>query len=411
MSFVRLLKQSYHLCIAAGLFFFTACSSFAIEPCEDYSVLGLRTPGTVRLRTEHYRAVIADPALAAARVLPYALMSAYAYRVPAGCPDDRGNPVRVTDEDARNINRHLLETTSGSQWKERLDLSIHSRTGPVSFGCEDDTGLMYYVWERHVGNQMIVVVAFRGTSGGKNDWLYGNMWWFTRVLPTANQYEMARVHMRQILSHYDAQAMEKGMKPPRFITTGHSLGGGIAQHMLYAFPDRIEQVIAFDPSPVTASVDVSKTARAVENCNCLPTRLKHAGVNLGSEARILRVYFDYEILSNLRLPHKTFLGLLPFVQEVTFNLSGSWGPVARHSMSTLAEAIYKGSGKKTTYTQGDAWLASLNSVCTGKLAREQSSSCQRMSQGSPPGQCPTSSADDQLDAQSINEAIPLNISR
>ncbi|MHC2148651.1 alpha/beta hydrolase family protein [Pseudomonas sp. 210_17 TE3656] len=392
MSFSSLLKLNFRLCITASMMGVTACSSFAIEPCENYSVLGLRTPGTVRLRTEHYRAVIGDPALAAARVLPYALMSAYAYRVPTGCPDDPGNPVRVNDEDAKTINRHLLETTSGSEWKERSDLSIYNSAGPVNFGCEDNTGLMYYVWERQVGNQMRVAVAFRGTSGGKNDWVYGNMWWFTRLLPTANQYEMARVHMRQILSYYEAQAVELGMQPPRFITTGHSLGGGLAQHMLYAFPDRIEQVIAFDPTPVTASVDVSETAKKVENCSCLPEHLKHIGVNLGSEARILRVYFDYEILSSLRLPHKTFLGLLPYVQEVTFNLSGAWGPVSRHSMSKLAEAIYTASGGKTTYTQGDAWLASRYMPCTEKLRKEQVDSCKYMSGLAPIGKCPISPA-------------------
>jgi len=390
MSFDGVHKQIVRLCWATSMILVSACSSLAMEPCENYSVLGLRTPGTVRLRTERYRAVIHYPALAAARVLPYALMSAYAYRVPKGCHDDPGNPVRVNDDDVKIINQHLLETTNGSHWKERPDLSIYKSVGPVKFGCEDDTGLMYYVWERQAGNQMIVAVAFRGTSGGKNDWIYGNMWWLTRLLPTPNQYEMARVHMRQILSYYDALAVEQGMQPPRFITTGHSLGGGLAQHMLYAFPNRIEQVIAFDPSPVTASVDVSETAKEVEKCSCLPERLKHIGVNLGSEARILRVYFDYEILSSLRLPHKTFLGLLPYVQEVTFNLSGSWRPISRHSMSALAEAIYAESGKQTRYTQGDAWLSSQNMSCTVKLRKEQADSCKYTSGPALLGECPVS---------------------
>ncbi len=373
---------------AAGIVVLTSCTHLAMEPCEDYEVLGVRTPGTVRIRTEHYRAMIAEPELASKRLAPYALMSAYTYRVPPHCIYPKKVPEAVTAQET-TLKKEILEIgIEESHWGEREELSIPDSAVPPTFGCEDKTGLMYNVWERQQDNQTIVVVAFRGTSGDIGDWIYGNLWWFTRILPSDNQFDLARVHMQRIIYHYEADATMKGMRPPRFITTGHSLGGGIAQHMLYSFPSRVEQAIVFDPSPVTASADASTKANEVMDCSCLPQRLKDIGVNLGTEARILRVYFDYEILSIFRLPHKIFFKPLPYVQEITFNLSGSLNQVTRHSMSDLAEAIHKGSGKETAYNRGDEWIASANEKCKIKLRNDQARSCTSMHSTSPAAMCP-----------------------
>ena len=58
-------------------------------------------------------------------------------------------------------------------------------------------------------------------------------------------------------------------KPIRIITTGHSLGGGLAQHFAYAFkqPDSsthgptVNEVFAYDPSPVTGWFSVKDPPR------------------------------------------------------------------------------------------------------------------------------------------------------
>jgi hypothetical protein len=52
------------------------CTHLELEDCPDSKVLGNNELGTARLRTSHYRVVLADRDAAAARVVPYALMSA-----------------------------------------------------------------------------------------------------------------------------------------------------------------------------------------------------------------------------------------------------------------------------------------------------------------------------------------------
>jgi hypothetical protein len=88
----------------------TGCTHLAMKPCEQKDPLGHNERGTARVRTSHHRAFLRDPASAAGRVLPYALMSAYAYRVSPGC-SDRGKAVRVDDDRAAQLKQQLGETT------------------------------------------------------------------------------------------------------------------------------------------------------------------------------------------------------------------------------------------------------------------------------------------------------------
>ena len=155
-------------------------------------------------------------------------------------------------------------------------------------GCEDDQGLMFHVWQRKVGAQSHVAIAFRGTSG-RGDWWYGNLWWLTRFFIPDNQLTRARKHVERIVKHFEQEARAKGEDPPRFVATGHSLGGSLAQHALYAFPNQVEQAIVFDPSSVTGFVDVSQENR-INACSCRR--------ELAPEARVFRVYQTYEVLAN-----------------------------------------------------------------------------------------------------------------
>jgi hypothetical protein len=56
------------------------------------------------------------------------------------------------------------------------------------------------------------------------------------------------------------------LKDATIYSTGHSLGGGLAQQFAYSLPleprvPRVSQVFAFDPSPVTGYFSVHRTAR------------------------------------------------------------------------------------------------------------------------------------------------------
>ena len=359
----------------------TGCAHLAMEPCEneDVKVLGNNSNGTARIRTSHHRALLAHPNEAAGRVLPYALMSAFAYFMREGCSDP-GNRVRVDPKrgEDKELKTMLAQTTSeASPWTLDETLGPTSPTNPSLHGCEDDQGLMFHVWQRNDGKQTYVSVAFRGTSGD-GDWTHANLWWLTRFFSSDNQYSRARRHMQEIINTFDERAAASGDPKPRFVTTGHSLGGGLAQHMLYAFPNRVEQAIVFDPTAVTAFADVDRD-RQIAACSCSTADLSELGVDHGAEARILRVYETDEILVNLRFFHKLFFAPERHVQEVRFPINESRNAVTKHSMQILAHELFVTAGDQRRYDKGTAWLASSNESCTKLLIESQALSCKASS--------------------------------
>ena len=97
-------------------------------------------------------------------------------------------------------------------------------------------GLALAVFEKHENTKLTeVVVAFRGTDGMK-DWIQ-NLIPFRRI-----QVAPASENFEQILRLYENQG-------PKVTTTGHSLGGGLALHMSFKYPNI--DAIVFNSSPVT----------------------------------------------------------------------------------------------------------------------------------------------------------------
>jgi pimeloyl-ACP methyl ester carboxylesterase len=224
---------------------------------------------------------------------------------------------------------------------------------------------MYHVWWRKVGKQTYVAIAFRGTSGS-GDWIYGNLWWFTRFFLKDNQLTRAEAHATSIFEHFDQLAQENGEPAPRYVTTGHSLGGGLAEHVLYAFPEHVEQAIAFDPSSVTGFVGVPKENR-IKACSCNP--------QTSPEARFIRVYQTYEVLTDLRIFHKIAFKPERHVQELRFPFDAPENPIGRHSMLNLAENLYGASGNHVWDGSNRTWLESRGDSCTAKMIDAQEQSC------------------------------------
>ncbi|KMZ13163.1 hypothetical protein BHUM_00212c [Candidatus Burkholderia humilis] len=127
-------------------------------------------------------------------------------------------------------------------------------------------------------------------------------------------------------------------KPPIIYSTGHSLGGGLAQQFAYALPDELSaeglvmpkviQVYAFDPSPVTGFYSLKKAMR---------TRNAH-------ELKADRVFKRGEVLAALC----SFLALItppsrvnPAIRTVQYNYLGVTWPVHAHSISQFAVGLYK----------------------------------------------------------------------
>jgi pimeloyl-ACP methyl ester carboxylesterase len=329
------------LALAALLSILQGCTHLAIEDCGG-DVLGENQP---RIRSSHFRMFLADLPAASNRFAPYAVMSTLAYAEDAQCGS--GEP-KVTPAERPAFEALLFK----AGWKEVRDPQWAQP-------CEDNTGMFFRVWTREADTRE-VVIAFRGTWGMK-DWLYGNLHWVTRFLPMEDQFSEARKAARKVLDRFSAQ----GEKPTRFYTTGHSLGGGLAQHILYTYPQQVTQAVAFDPSSVTGFADQTPANQAA-GCDCSSNAL-------GGEPRIYRVYDAYEVLANLRIFHKTFLPPERHIQEVRFPNAAS------HSMKGLAEYFVRHAASTAQYSI--PWFAGKGNFapgesCTAAFSARQKQSCE-----------------------------------
>lgn len=109
---------------------------------------------------------------------------------------------------------------------------------PVGKPFAHANGLGYSVFARGLGNEYHVMVAFRGTDtwGGlvpvPTD-AVANASWVTQWFNPWDQYKMAREEFAKVRTAAFAEA--KG-RTVRFHVTGHSLGGGLAQHIARGYP-------------------------------------------------------------------------------------------------------------------------------------------------------------------------------
>lgn len=114
-----------------------------------------------------------------------------------------------------------------------LTLARHSPEWRRLATIERPTGLRFDVYHRDEADRLAVMVAYSGSETyDLGDW-HANLAWFTAWLPVRNQYDDAREAFRMVRD--EAYAAARGRKVS-FYATGHSLGGGIAQHVAYAFP-------------------------------------------------------------------------------------------------------------------------------------------------------------------------------
>ena len=111
-------------------------------------------------------------------------------------------------------------------WKEVTELRKELPT----------VGLGLAVFEKYESSKLVeIVVAFRGTDE-KKDWIQNLVPFFRIQIPPASD------EFERILKLYEGQ-------PIRVVATGHSLGGGLAFHMSFVYPN--VDAIAFNSSPVT----------------------------------------------------------------------------------------------------------------------------------------------------------------
>lgn len=204
----------------------------------------------------------------------------------------------------------------------------------------DDVGLVVEIWEKSSAPPIIAAV-FRGTEWSLRDWIT-NIRWFIPF--HRDQYTLVAEKVGNEL----LQEVKKRLETDRerysavtLVATGHSLGGGLAQHLAYSLPSdrmpdgmltpRVNPVHVFDPSPVTGWFSVDRNVRETN----------------AKGLRIDRAFEHGEILAYLRLIMSYInppTANDPSIREIRYNFVDSINPFSSHSMRLLACELVQASG-------------------------------------------------------------------
>ncbi|MEI2656039.1 MAG: DUF6792 domain-containing protein [Nitrosomonas sp.] len=201
-------------------------------------------------------------------------------------------------------------------WHQDPSLSIVPETPSFHYKVK---GMEHQVWiNTSSGTPVEIFIVFRGTDFNQlGDWL-SNFRWITRLIPFLwDQYDQTR----DIIPDLVKNIREKYGNDVSIKTTGHSLGGGLAQQAAY-MSEHIDTVYAFNPSSVTGYYSIDKSVREANEKNMT----------------IYRIYEHGEILAYLRLLMKSLYPISdsdPKIVEIRYNLvTGSM--ISQHSMKDFA---------------------------------------------------------------------------
>lgn len=229
-----------------------------------------------------------------------------------------------------------LELEGWDKWKNVPSSSLATTA--------EQLGLYLEVWEKQ-SSPPEVVVAFRGTEFWSwRDW-QANLRWFLRFIPLyPDQYTLVSEEVgKEVLEELKKRiAGDEGRyKNVKIIGTGHSLGGGLAQHLAYSLPPttltdgtllpRVSEVYGFDPSPVTGWYSVDTKLRMTNSNGLKITRIFEHGEAL-AYIRLLLRYLNPTSASN------------PSIREIRYNFVESINPFASHSMRLIACELLRAKG-------------------------------------------------------------------
>ncbi len=170
------------------------------------------------------------------------------------------------------------------------------------------------------GTGLTYAIVFRG-SVGMNSWV-ANAHWLVKWLPYQDQYDQIKNIVPDIVTRIKQRHEGEDFN---IIATGHSLGGGLAQHACYISKD-INVAYVFNSSPVTGYTDFSNDER------------QHRDV------RIYRLFERGEVLENFRFFMKIVYlfdpkpNQHPYIIEHRFDFKDV-GLVSEHGMLPITVSL------------------------------------------------------------------------
>jgi hypothetical protein len=220
-----------------------------------------------------------------------------------------------------------LAASGWAQWKDFPDDGLLKKIQRSHLRVE--------VWERN--EPPAVAVTFGGTVfNNEADWR-ANLRWFT----PGSRDEYTDV-VQTFAPAFDVELKRRAQMtdPARLarlelFSTGHSLGGGLAQQFAYSLPfdsvKHVKKVYAFDPSPVTGFYSVSRKLRNENKKGLLIDRIYERGEILAL-ARSLTSLFHKPSAKNAE------------IRGVRYFLFFAWNAVAAHLIGSLAVKLDSAKG-------------------------------------------------------------------
>lgn len=215
--------------------------------------------------------------------------------------------------DDGSVNQHPV----ANSWRRILSASDVDN---LSLKKRTVSGLKYDAWYCDQSRQL--VIAFRGSGKRLGDW-FSNFRWVTRIIPgVQDHYDVVHDNIHSILE----RALSSCGQVDNIVTTGHSLGGGLAQHAAYSSP-KIDAAYAFNPTPVTGYRSIEQSKRQLNS----------------EDLFIARVFEHGEVLAYLRFGLRSFYKISsssPQIVELRFNFSRQAGVIREHGMGQFASHVW-----------------------------------------------------------------------
>jgi pimeloyl-ACP methyl ester carboxylesterase len=190
-------------------------------------------------------------------------------------------------------------------------------------------GLVFDSYYRIDGANLIVLVAYRGTENSILDWI-SNASWLTQWVNPYDQYREARNLFPVVVAAANALP-EAQNRRIAYITTGHSLGGGLALHVAHRF-DCVSAVV-FNASFVTNEVLFGRynpvSIRIYENLDFFSSAARRfkSGTNTSKQA-------DYRM--GVRPPSAATNGI-----EYQHNMESLAAGMLRYTLSCVMQSSYQ----------------------------------------------------------------------